>query len=62
MYSQHLLRVHHDEWLRHAETRRLVNEAKAHARQPGSERSRLRTRPQRALFGLIGLHRPVSHA
>ncbi len=27
MYSQQLLRVNHDEWLRHAETRRMVKQA-----------------------------------
>jgi hypothetical protein len=27
MYSPQLLRVHHDEWLRHAETRRLIKQA-----------------------------------
>ncbi len=27
MYSQQLLRINHDEWLRHAETRRLIKQA-----------------------------------
>jgi hypothetical protein len=60
MYSQQLLRVHHDEWLRHAETRRLIKQAKAEARHAG--RPRTRVRPRRALLGALGLRRPVSHA
>jgi hypothetical protein len=60
MYSQQLLRVHQDEWLRYAETRRRIKHAAAAERQ--SARPRPRTRPQRALFGALGLRRPVRHA
>jgi hypothetical protein len=60
MYSQQLLRIQHDEWLRYAESRRLIKQAAAEAREP--ERPRRRMRPQRALFGALGLRRPVSHA
>ena len=60
MYSQQLLRVNHDEWLRHAENRRLVKQARAEARE--SARPRRRVRPQRALFGGLALRRPVRHA
>jgi hypothetical protein len=60
MYSQQLLRVHHDEWLRYAETRRLVKQAAADARE--SVRPSRRARAQHGLFGGLGLRRPVSHA
>jgi hypothetical protein len=60
MYSQHLVRVHHDEWLRYAETRRLVKQVQAQARQ--SARPRRRVPSPRVLLGALGLRRPVSHA
>ncbi len=55
--SQQMLRVHHDEWLHHAETRRLVSQAKTE-RRPESPRT---TRWQPRLRALR-LGRPVSHA
>jgi hypothetical protein len=55
--SQQMLRVHHDEWLRYAETRRLVSQAKAE-RAPESHRI-VRRRPR---LRAPRLGRPVSHA
>jgi hypothetical protein len=60
MYSQQLLRVHHDEWLRHAESRRLVKEARAEARE--TEPSHRRAGTQRVRFGALGLRGPLRHA
>ncbi len=60
MYSQQLLRAHHDEWLRYAEARPLVKQLAAAS--PGSAR---RSRQRRRRLGLmrgLGLRRPVSHA
>ncbi len=59
MYSPQLLRVHHDEWRRDAETRRLIKQAAAEAR---TARPRRRARPRRDLFVALGLRRPVGHA
>jgi hypothetical protein len=59
MYSQQLIRVHHDEWLRYAESRRLIKQAVAEARQAESQRRR--ARPQRVRFALA-LRRPLRHA
>ncbi len=56
MYSQQLLRINHDEWLRAAETRRLVKQARE-ASQPGRH-----VRPPRPRFGAIGQRRPLRHA
>lgn len=54
MYPSHqLLRVHHDEWLRYAETRRLVKQADGSPRKP----RRLRVRRPALAFG-----RPLRHA
>lgn len=58
MYSQQLLRVHHDEWLRYAETRRVIKQAAAEARE--SAQPRRRTRSHRALLGALSLRRPLS--
>ena len=55
--SQQMLRVHHDEWLRDAEMRRLVRQAKAEPR-PGSRRI-IRRQPR---LRLPRLGRPVRHA
>ncbi len=60
MYSQQLLRVHHDEWLRAAESHRMVKQARAEARETAP--SHRRTRPQRVRFGALGLRRPLRHA
>lgn len=60
MYSQQLLQVHHDEWLRQAQARRLVKQARAEARE--TARSHRRSGPQRVLFGALGLRRPLRHA
>ncbi|MGN6869398.1 MAG: hypothetical protein ACTHMY_13445 [Solirubrobacteraceae bacterium] len=60
MYSQQLLRINHDEWLRYAETRRMVKQARAAARQNAP--ARRRTQPQRSLFGGLALRRPLRHA
>jgi hypothetical protein len=57
MYSQQLLRVNHDEWLRYAETRRMVKQARSEARE-----SARRIRPQRVGFGALVLRRPLRHA
>jgi hypothetical protein len=49
MYASHqMLRVRHDEWLRYAEMRRLVRQAKA---EPGPDSCRI-TRRQRRLRAL----------
>jgi hypothetical protein len=45
--SQQLLRVHHEEWLRHAEARRLIKQAADDSR--GSERAPRRRRRRLAL-------------
>jgi hypothetical protein len=60
MYSQQLLHINHDEWLRYAEKRRLVKQARAAARQnaPAPRRSR----PQHALFAGLGLRGRLRHA
>jgi hypothetical protein len=60
MYSQQLLRAHHDEWLRYAQTRRMVRQASAAARQ--TPRRRRGARPLHALFGGLTLRRPVRPA
>jgi hypothetical protein len=60
MYSQQLLRIHQDEWLRYAETRRLVKQAAAEAR--GTKPPRRRMRRRRALFGALALRGPFRHA
>ena len=60
MYSQQLLRINHDEWLRYAENRRMVKQARDEARQ--NARSHRRSRRPRALFGPLGLRRPLRHA
>jgi hypothetical protein len=56
MYSQQLLRVNHDEWLRAAENRRLVKQARESA-QPSRHAS-----PQRPRFGALGLRGRLRHA
>jgi len=56
MYSQQLLRVNHDDWLRAAENRRLVKQARESA-QPGRH-----VRPQRPRFATLALRRPLRHA
>jgi hypothetical protein len=58
MYSQQLLRINNDEWLRYAETRRLVKQAEARE----TERSHQRARPQRVRFGALGLRRSLRRA
>lgn len=60
MYSQQLLRIRHDEWLRYAESRRMVNQARAEARETAP--SHRRARPKRVLFGALGMRRPLRHA
>jgi hypothetical protein len=60
MYSQQLLRVHHDEWLRAAETHRMVKQAKAERRD--AAQSARHTHPQHVRFGGLGLRRPLRHA
>jgi hypothetical protein len=60
MYSEQLLRVNHDEWLRYAERRRLVKQATAEARE--AARPPRRSRPRRALFGGLGPRPPLRHA
>ncbi len=59
MYSQQLLRVNHDEWLRYAESRRMVKQASAEARE--TDRPGRRSGPQRPLFGGLP-RRPLRHA
>jgi hypothetical protein len=56
MYSQQLLRINHDEWLRTAENRRLVKQARESA-QLGRH-----ARPQRTHLGALALRRPLRHA
>ncbi len=55
--SQQMLRVHHDEWMRYAESRRLVNHAtterRAESRRVLARQPRLRS---------LRLGRPVRHA
>jgi len=58
MYSQQLLRVTHDEWLRHAEARRMVKQARAEAR----ETARPCRRQHSAPFDALRLPRRVRHA
>jgi hypothetical protein len=60
MYSHQLLRVNHDEWLRYAESRRLVKQAAAEARE--AARPARRSRPRRALFGGLRSRRPFRYA
>jgi hypothetical protein len=48
MYSQQLFRVRHDEWLRYAETRRLVKQVAASSR---GSRGRRGSRGQRGSRG-----------
>jgi hypothetical protein len=66
MYVSHqMVRVHHDEWLRYAETRRLVSQAKTErrpdARQSTRWQPRLRVpRPGRSVSHPAS--HPVSHA
>jgi hypothetical protein len=55
--SQQMLRVHHDEWVRYAEMRRQVGQAKAE-RRPAAARLVGRRRRRRALRP----GRPVSDA
>lgn len=55
--SQQMLRLHHDEWTRYAEARRLASQAKAERSRP----SRRRDRPQPRLRALR-LGRPVGHS
>jgi hypothetical protein len=45
--SPQLLRVHHDEWLRHAETRRLIKQATAAVSTPAHRRVRVTRRAPR---------------
>ena len=56
MYSQQLLRVNHDEWLRAAEQRRLVKQARESA-QPNRHAS-----PERPRFVAHGLRGRLRHA
>jgi len=52
MYASHqLLRVHHDEWLRHAEIRRLTKQAEAVAGASAGSSRRLRIRRPGLRFG-----------
>jgi hypothetical protein len=51
----HLARAQHDEWLRYAETRRLITQAAAASR--GSARRRRRLHFRRPT---VGLFRPLS--
>ena len=53
MYSQQILRVNHDEWLRYAESRRMVKQARETAR---------RLRPRRIVFSAPAPRRPLRHA
>ena len=58
MYASHqLLRVHQDEWLRHAETRRLTEQAAASSGASGRSPRRRRIRRPVQRFG-----RPLRHA
>ena len=57
MYSQQLLRINHDEWLRHAETQRLIKQAKAVSRG-----SAPRARHGRRPLGGLALRSPLRHA
>lgn len=59
MYASHqMLRVHYDEWLRHAETRRLIKQAAEERSASGARRGRR----QVAFWRGLGLRRPVSPA
>ena len=49
MYSQQLLRVQHDEWLRHAETRRLIKESVSGRNADTASRGSLIGRAAKAL-------------
>ena len=60
MYSEQLLRVNHDEWLRYAESHRLVKQARSEARETAG--SRRHPGPERVLFRAFGLRRPLRHA
>jgi hypothetical protein len=55
--SQQMLRVQHDEWLRYAEMRRLVRQAKA---EPRSKSRRILRRQPR--LRALRLGRPVTRA
>jgi hypothetical protein len=55
--SNQLLRVHRDEWLRHAETRRLIKQAAASSDASGRSPQRRRIRRPALRFG-----RPPRHA
>jgi hypothetical protein len=55
--SQQMLRVHHDEWLRHAEIRRLTNQPQDVAGASVRPRRRLRIRRPTLRVG-----RPLRHA
>jgi len=58
MYASHqLLRVHQDEWLRHAEIRRLTKQAQDMAEVSARSPRRLRIRRPTLRFG-----RPLRHA
>ena len=56
MYSQQLLRAHHDEWLRQAEISRLIKQA-----DPSSASPRPARRP-RIRRPALRLGRPLRHA
>jgi hypothetical protein len=55
--SQQMLRVHHDEWLRRAEARRLVGQVRDERRLESRPLARRPPRLRRLRLG-----RPVSHA
>jgi hypothetical protein len=56
VYSSHqMLRVHHDEWLRYAETRRMIKRAQAETRASSAKSARSSARrPQFRLGRLVG--------
>jgi hypothetical protein len=58
--STQMLRVHHDEWLRHAETHRLIKQAAASS--GAAARVSQRGRRQLGLRRGLGLRRRVSPA
>jgi hypothetical protein len=51
--SNQMLRVHHDEWLRYAETRRLIKQAAASAQASTPARRRLGIRRPAFRFGRL---------
>jgi hypothetical protein len=60
MYASHqLLRAHHDEWLRYAESRRLIKQAEASNASDASVRSSRRVRVRRPV---LRFGRPLRHA